>query len=258
MQRHHSRQVSRWPTTRVSVGQARSHATSRTLDAFQDLAQPRRIRVIAVDDHTLVLDLLARAFGAEPDIEVVGTATSLAALAELAQQANLRPDVVVMDRHLPDGTGMDGCRLAKARWPGARVLILAGIDEPADVPAAIEAGADGYFVKSGRMSTVIDAIRSAFAGELLLTPELLGEIARGLGARQAEQVLLEPLTPRELTVLRLLAFGHATSRIAAELHLSQGTIRVYVEGLRRKFGVSTKLEAVSAAIQHRIVEVPIS
>jgi DNA-binding NarL/FixJ family response regulator len=218
----------------------------------------RPIRVIVVDDHALVLDLLARAFTAEPDIEVIGTAGSIAAFAELTQQPHLRPDVVVMDRHLPDGTGLDGCSLAKARWHGVKVLVLAGSADPADVLAAIEHGADGYYMKTGAMRTVIDAIHSAVAGELLLTPELLGEIARELGSRTAEQVLIEPLTPRELTVLRLLAFGHATKTIAEELSMSQGTVRVHVEALRRKFQVSSKLEAVSAAIQHRIIEVPLA
>lgn len=231
----------------------------RGIDA-QDMGAlaSRPIRVIAVDDHALVLDLLARAFAAEPDIEVIGTAGSIAAFAEMTQQADLRPDVIVMDRHLPDGTGLDGCRLAKARWHGVKVLVLAGSAEPTDVLAAIEHGADGYYMKTGAMRTVIEAIRSAVAGELLLTPELLGQIARELGSRTAEQVLIEPLTPRELTVLRLLAFGHATKTIAEELSLSQGTVRVHVEALRRKFHVSSKLEAVSAAIQHRIIEVPVA
>jgi DNA-binding NarL/FixJ family response regulator len=161
-----------------------------------------------------------------------------------------------MDRVLPDGTGMDGCRVAKARWPDVKVLVLTGSVDPSDAFAAIESGADGYYLKVGTMTSVIDAIRSAVAGELLLTPAFLGDIARELGSRHAAQVLTEPLTPRELTVLRLLAFGHATRMIATELELSPGTVRVHVEALRRKFQVSSKLEAVSMAIQHRIIEIP--
>jgi two-component system nitrate/nitrite response regulator NarL len=122
--------------------------------------------------------------------------------------------------------------------------------------AAIKAGADGYYLKAGTMATLIEAIRSAVAGELLLTPAFLGDIARELGSRRATQILTEPLTPRELTVLRLLAFGNPTKVIAEKLDLSQGTVRVHVEALRRKFQVSSKLEAVTTAIQHRIIEIP--
>jgi DNA-binding NarL/FixJ family response regulator len=213
---------------------------------------------MVVDDHVLVLQALARAFQEAPDLDVVGTAASLHDLESLLTEPHLEPDVVVMDHHLGDGSGIDGCHLVRARWPRAHVLMLSGSGERADALAAIEAGADGYFLKTCRVGSMIESIRAAFAGELLLTPELLGDIARRLPERHVEQVLTHPLTPRELTVLRLLSRGRSTRAIAGELQLSQGTVRVHVEAIRRKFHVSSKLEAVSAAIQHRIVEVPIS
>lgn len=219
---------------------------------------PPRIRVVVVDDHTLVLQALARSFEAAPDLVVVGTAASLHDLAALCTDPHLAPDVVVMDHHLSDGSGIDGCHLVRARWPRVHVLMLSGAGGTADTLAAIEAGADAYLLKTCHVGSMIESIRAAFAGELLLTPEMLGDIARQLPERQTEQVLLQPLTPRELTVLRLLSRGRSTRAIAGELELSQGTVRVHVEAIRRKFQVSSKLEAVSAAIRHRIVEVPVS
>ena len=216
------------------------------------------IRVILVDDHLLILDALTRALQSEPDIAVIGTAASLHELEALGHAPGHQPDVVIMDLGLPDGSGIDGCRLVRARWPGTRIIILSGSDDAADVLAAVEAGADGYLLKANRVRTVIAAVRAAVAGEVLVSPDLLGTIARRLAGRPTKQVLAQPLTPRELTVLRLLSLGHSTRAIASKLELSQGTVRVHVEAIRRKFNVSSRLEAVSAAIQHRIVAVPIA
>ncbi|MEO8272788.1 MAG: response regulator transcription factor [Chloroflexota bacterium] len=214
------------------------------------------IRLVIVEDHLMVLQALTQALEAEPGLEVIGTAVSLHELEALFTGSPLHPHVVVMDRRLPDGSGIDGCRLVRARWPGARILMLSGAGGPEQVFEAIEAGADGYLLKTTGVATLVGAIRAAAAGEMLLTPEFLGAVARRLARRPAEQVLTSPLTPRELTVLRLLSFGRSTRGIADELDLSQGTVRVHVEAIRRKFHVTTKLEAVSAAIRHRIVDVP--
>jgi DNA-binding NarL/FixJ family response regulator len=220
------------------------------------LFHERLARVVLVDDHRFVLDALTKVIAREPDLTVVATATSLAELAELAAHGHVHPDVVLLDYSLPDGTGVDACRLAKAAWPHARVVILTGTELPDTLVHAIEAGADGYLVKSESVATVLATVRAAAAHELLLTPAIVGEIARRLAHVTPEQVLLTPLTPRELTVLKALALGHSTGLIASDLGLSQGTVRVYIEAIRRKFHVSSRLEAVSAAVQHHIVEVP--
>lgn len=213
----------------------------------------QQIRVLLVDDHRMILDLLTASLGRWPDMQVVGTAESLRALAEIQIS---RPDVVLMDYHLADGTGAEGCRIVKARWPQARIVMLTGVDRGPVMLAAVEAGADGYLVKTGAQSEVVAAVRAAFGQEVLLSPDVLGEIARGLAGPPRAPVLLEPLTPRELTVLKALALGRSTATIATDLGMRPGTVRVHVEAIRRKFQVSSKLEAVSIAIRHRIVEVP--
>jgi DNA-binding NarL/FixJ family response regulator len=233
---------------------------AQTAAAPAPLALPTApaIRVVIVEDHTLVLQALAHAFEGAPGLDVVGTAASLHDFEVLCMQPRLEPDVVVIDHRLSDGSGIDGCRLLLARWPRAHVLMLSGSGGRSDALAAIEAGADAYLLKTMRLGAMIQSIRAAFAGEILLTPQVLGDIARRLPERSAEEVLTRPLTPRELTVLRLLAHGRSTRAIASELGMTPGTVRVHVEALRRKFQVSSKLEAVSAAIRHRIVEVPLS
>jgi DNA-binding NarL/FixJ family response regulator len=211
--------------------------------------------LLVVHHHQFVLDALSCVLNREPDLDVAGTAGSLAELAELSLRGHLRPDVILLDQTLPDGTGVDACRMAKASWPGASIVMLTGSGSPSALMGAVEAGADGYLVKSESMVSVLATVRSAAAHELLLTPAVVGEIARRLARVTPTQVLLKPLTPRELTVLKALALGHSTGVIAEELGLSPGTIRVHVEAIRRKFHASSRLEAVSAAVQHHIVDV---
>ena len=211
--------------------------------------------ILLVDDHEFVLDALSRIVSRERDLRVVGTAGSLADLAELSAHGHVHPDVILLDYSLPDGTGPDACRLAKASWPDARIVMLTGTATPEGLIHAIEAGADGYLVKTESVATVLATVRAAAAHELLLTAEIVGEIARRLAGVTPEQVLLTPLTPRELTVLKALAMGHTTGAIAIDLGLSPGTVRVHVEAIRRKFHASSRLEAVSAAVQHHIVDV---
>jgi two-component system response regulator DevR len=219
--------------------------------------QNATIRVLLVDDHEMILESLASALGSRPEIELVGSAASIRELQDLHAA---HPDVVLMDYRLPDGTGADGCRLVKARWPDARVIILTGYDADGAALAAVTAGADGFLLKSGRVAVLVDAIHAAFAHQPVLSPAMLGVLAGRLSTPESgspSKSLGDPeaLTPRELTVLRALAKGRSTRAIADDLSLSQGTVRVYVEAIRRKFHVSSRLEAVSSAIAHHIVEI---
>jgi DNA-binding NarL/FixJ family response regulator len=212
-----------------------------------------RIELLLVDDHQAVVEALASAFGREPDIHVVCSAASVR---EVADCRAARPDVALVDFGLPDGTGADACRLIKARWPETRIVMLSATDHERDVLASIRAGADGYVTKGQRLAVLVGILRDAYAGKPVIAPELLGQIAQGLHDRPAEPFLAAPLTPRELSVLRALADGHSTHGIAEEMGIAEGTVLRHVEAIRRKFGVSTRLEAVTKAIQHHIVEPP--
>jgi DNA-binding NarL/FixJ family response regulator len=214
---------------------------------------PPRIRVFLVDDHSVVLEALASTLGRQHDMVVVGTAGSVREVADLVQVA---PDVAIVDYHLPDGTGADACRQIKARWPGARIVMLSASGGQEMVLGALRAGADGYVNKGERLSVVVEAVRNAHARRPIIGPAQLGQIVSDLRASPRTAPLREHLTSRELTVLKALTLGKATRAIAADLGITEGTVRRHVEAIRRKFGVASKLEAVSAALQHRIVELP--
>jgi len=222
-------------------------------DGDRAAAAVPQIRVFLVDDHSVVLEALASALGRQPDMIVVGSAGSVREVTEIVLETL---DVAIVDYQLPDGTGADACRQIRARWPGSRIVMLSGTSDQGSVLGALRAGADGYVTKGERLSVVVDAIRNAYARRPIIGAAQLGQIADVLRASPRAAPLREPLTSRELTVLKSLTLGRSTRDIAGDLGISEGTVRRHVEAIRRKFGVASKLEAVSAALQHGIVELP--
>jgi DNA-binding NarL/FixJ family response regulator len=216
----------------------------------------RPIRVLLVDGHRLVLDALAQVIGLEPDMRIVGTAVSVA---EARAAARVPVDVVLMDYHLQDGTGVEATRVIKARWPSCRVLMLTGIDDDEAILEAIQAGADGYLTKDQAVAEVVDAVRAAHQGAILLPRSTIVTIARRVAEardRRAGQTPVEPLTPRELEVLRALTEGLSTSEICDRLAIAPNTLRTHVQNIMGKLRVHSKLEAVASALRHRMVEPP--
>jgi DNA-binding NarL/FixJ family response regulator len=212
-----------------------------------------RIGVVLVDDQELILDALSGALARDPAFDVVATAGSIGGLDALDVQ---RPDVFVVDYGLPDGTGVDACQVIHARWPHAAIVLASGDVPRDDLLACVRAGVDAYVPKGAHLAELALAIRTVHGHGVQLDKGLLDQIIEGLPVRGHPDapVLSEPLTPRELGVLRLLAQGASTRSIAQQLHVTEGTVRTHVEAIRRKFGVRSKLEAVSAALRHRIVE----
>jgi DNA-binding NarL/FixJ family response regulator len=216
----------------------------------------RPIKVLLVDDHQLLTDSLARLLAAEPDIEVVGIGASVAEAKQLAAE---RMDVVLMDYRLPDGTGAEATRAIKARWPSARVVMLTAVQDDETVLESIQAGADGYLTKDRAAEDVVHAVRAAHAGETLLPRSVIVEIARRVAAareRGDERRIVEPLTPRELEVLRALTEGLSTPEICEQLFIAPNTLRTHVQNIMGKLRVHSKLEAVAFALRYRLVEPP--
>jgi DNA-binding NarL/FixJ family response regulator len=216
----------------------------------------RRIRVLFVEDHQLLADALAALLGREPDIEVVGVARTVAEAKSLSKE---RLDVVLMDYHLPDGTGAEATRSIKARWPAARVVMVTALTDDETVLESIQAGADGYLTKDRAAEDVVQAVRAAHAGETLLPRSVIVEIARRVAAareRGDERRMVEPLTPRELEVLRALTDGLSTPEICDKLFIAPNTLRTHVQNIMGKLRVHSKLEAVAFALRYRLVEPP--
>jgi DNA-binding NarL/FixJ family response regulator len=219
-------------------------------------ADPRRIRVLLVDDHQLLTGSLAAVLAREPDMEVVGEASTVAEAKSMARE---RLDVVLMDYRLPDGTGAEATRAIKARWPACRVVMLTAVNDDETILESIQAGADGYLTKESAVDEVVSAVRAANAGETLLPHSvIMGIAARVVAARDksVERRQIEPLTPRELEVLKALTEGLSTPEICERLFIAPNTLRTHVQNIMGKLRVHSKLEAVAFAIRNRLVEPP--
>lgn len=212
--------------------------------------------MLFVEDHQLLGDALSALLAREPDIEVIGVARSVAEARTLTRNP---VDVVLMDYHLPDGTGAEATRSVKARWPAARVVMVTALSDDETVLESIQAGADGYLTKDRAADEVVQAVRAAHAGETLLPRQVIVEIARRVSAardRDEERRMVEPLTPRELEVLRALVDGLSTPDICARLFIAPNTLRTHVQNIMGKLRVHSKLEAVAFALRYRLVEPP--
>ena len=215
------------------------------------------IRVLLVEDEELLADVLSRQLSAVPWIHLVGVARSVAEARTLARE---RLDVVLMDFILPDGTGAEATRAIKARWPAARVVMLSSISDDPTILDSIQAGADGYLAKGTTSGeALVQAIRDAHAGDILLPRSVIMGIAQRVAAQReqaSDRRTVEPLTPRELEVLRALTEGLSTPDICDRLFIAPNTLRTHVQNIMGKLHVHSKLEAVSFALRHRIVEPP--
>ncbi|CAN5654039.1 response regulator transcription factor [soil metagenome] len=214
------------------------------------------IRVLLVDDHQLLTDALAGLLGREADIEVVGIALTVRDAESAAVE---QIDVVLMDYALPDGTGAEATRAIKARSPSTRVIILTAITDDETVLDAIRAGADGYLTKDRASEEVVNAVRAAHAGEILLPRAVVYEIAERVALTRRRKLVEQPveqLTPRELEVLTALAEGLSSPEICARLFIAQNTLRTHVQNIMSKLRVHSKLEAVAFALRHELVPLP--
>jgi two-component system response regulator DesR len=194
-----------------------------------------RIRVLIAEDQGMVLGALAALLELEPDIEVVGRARDGEEALDLA--ATARPDVVLTDIEMPRRTGLELAAELKARGSPARVVILTTFARGGYLRRALAAGAAGYLLKDAPSERLAEAIRRVHAGLRAVDPEL--------AAAAWEEA--DPLTDRERQVLRLAGEGATSARIAAELHLSEGTVRNYLSEAIGKVGAENRVEAARLA-----------
>jgi two-component system, NarL family, response regulator LiaR len=205
------------------------------------------IRVLIVDDHSVVREGLRMFLVRDPDLEVVGEAADGAEALEQARQ--MRPDVVVMDLLMPVMDGIAATHSIRRELPETEVLALTSVLESASVVEAIRAGAIGYLLKDTQASELRKAIKAAAAGQVQLSPQASAYL---LGAVRTPE-LPEPLTPREMDVLRLLSQGQSNKEIARALHLVEETVKSHVRHILAKLGVQSRTQAVLAAIRLGIV-----
>jgi len=204
------------------------------------------VRVLIVDDHAVFSDGLATILGTEPEIEVVGKGGSVQEAISSARA--LQPDVVLLDVHLPDGSGIQAAAAIKKDRPQTQVVILTSDEEESVLRSAVQAGVTGYLSKHESAAQVVQAVRSAARGEALIAPYMLARLLRGL-RKTDEPGPATPLTPRELAVLSELSLGHDNEAVARTLTMSPNTVRTHVQNILSKLKVHSKLEAVSRGIR---------
>ena len=211
------------------------------------------IRVLIVDDHAVFSDALATILRTEADVEVVGKGGTVQEAISLAR--TLQPDVVLLDVHMPDGSGIQAAAAIKKDRPQTQVVILTSDEEESVLRSAVQAGVTGYLSKHESAAQVVQAVRGAARGEALIAPYMLARLLQGL-QKKAEPGPTTPLTPRELVVLREFSLGHDNETVAKMLKMSPNTVRTHVQNILSKLGVHSKLEAVSKGIREGWIRIP--
>ncbi len=207
-----------------------------------------RIKVLIVDDHTVVRRGLRGFFDLLDDIEVVGEAEDGRRAVALVDE--VLPDVVLMDIVMPVMDGIAAISEIKARHPDVEIVALTSFIEEDRVTAALEAGATGYLLKDAEADDVAIAIRRAQAGEVHLDPQVARLLARRVRNPRPDH---EPLTEREREVLRLVARGHSNKEIAALLDITERTARTHVSNILGKLDLASRTQAALWAIEHKAV-----
>jgi DNA-binding NarL/FixJ family response regulator len=208
------------------------------------------IRVLIADDHEVVRTGLKSLF-AGTDIEVIGEATS--GEETVAKALELNPHVVLLDIRMPGNDGLNALGRIKLDHPEMPVLVLSSYDNPTYVARAVALGASGYLLKTAAREEVVDAIRTAAAGESVWTREELRRVTGALATPRLAQDVEVPLTRRESEVLRQLALGLTNKEIAQALGISYETVKEHVQHILRKIGVADRTQAAVWAVRKGLV-----
>jgi DNA-binding NarL/FixJ family response regulator len=203
------------------------------------------IRIVVADDHPVVRDGLVAMLNTQADFEVVGEAAT--GVEVIQQVAVLQPDVLLLDLEMPEMDGVEALKHLRQENPDVRTIVFTAFDTDDRIVGAVQAGAQGYLLKGSPREEIFQAIRVVHAGGSLLQPlvasKLLRQVSEGF----------EPLTPRELEVLRLLAQGMQNKEIAAELTITERTVKFYVSSILGKLGAGNRTEAVAIAAQRGLI-----
>ena len=200
-------------------------------------------RILICDDHEVVREGLRGLIGRQADMTVVGEAGTVAEAVDAA--ARHKPDVVIMDIRLPDGSGVEACRAIREARPETKVIMLTSYADDDAVFASIIAGASGYLLKQTRGQAVVDAITAVAAGRSLLDPDVTGKVLERVRASRGEDPAIASLTEQERKVLAGLAEGKTNREIGETLFLSEKTVKNYVSRILDKLGLSRRAEHVA-------------
>ncbi len=207
------------------------------------MSEQDRIRVLTVDDHPLLREGISTLINNQPDMCIVGEASTGAEALERFRE--LRPDVTLMDVRLPDKSGIDAMVAIRNEFPDARVIMLTTSEGDVEIQRALGTGARGYILKSMPPKDVIEAIRIVHSGKKRIPP--------AIAAHLAEHYADEDLTAREIEVLQQISGGNRNRDIADRLFISEETVKVHIKHIMEKLGASDRTQAVAIAVRRGII-----
>jgi DNA-binding NarL/FixJ family response regulator len=201
------------------------------------------IRIMIVEDHSIVRQGLVALLRTVPDFVIVAEAGDGRKAIELYRQH--QPDVTLMDLRLPQMNGVEAIGRIRIDYPNARIIVLTTFDGDEDIYRALQAGARGYLLKGMTSDELVEAIRSVYAGKSRIPAPVAERLAERMGA--------PALTARETEVLHLIVGGNSNKEIAAALHISEATVKTHINSLLSKLGVTDRTQAATTALQRGIV-----
>lgn len=202
------------------------------------------IRVLSVDDHPLLRGGIAALIGIQTDMEVVAEASD--GMESLEQFRKHRPDITLMDLQMPGMNGIDAIRAIRAEFPEARIIVLSTHAGDVQVSRALKTGARAYLLKGSLRNELLETIRAVHSGQKRVSTEVAVEIA--------EHSADDGLTPREVDVLRFIAKGNANKAIAAQLSLTEETIKSHIRNILSKLQANDRTHAIAIAVKRGIIE----
>jgi DNA-binding NarL/FixJ family response regulator len=208
------------------------------------------IRVMVVDDHPIVRQGVRSLLSNYADLEIVGEADN--GLAALRHAAELMPNVILLDIRMPGETGIDLIKRLQQTAPAAKVLMLTSFDDREYVTGALRAGAHGYVLKSISDETLVNAIRSVYFGERVLSPQVLDQMIQHFTADTLEPEVVD-LTEDERCIMRLLANGASNNKIASDLYMSETTVKRKLQEVFEKLAVHSRAQAAAEAVRRHLI-----
>lgn len=213
-----------------------------------------RIRILLVDDHALFRSGVRSLIQKVDEFEIVGEAGDGLEGAKRAKQ--LKPDVVLLDLHMPGINGLESLKLIHEGDPTIHVLMLTVSEESDDLMRCLRAGATGYLLKNIEVATLTDAIRMASRGEFVISPRLMGALlgaqreVPNAGRARPNDAIVDRLSQRERDVLGFLAKGQSNKEIARALDLAESTVKIHVQSILKKLELSSRVQAAVFAVEH--------
>ena len=204
----------------------------------------KSIRILVVDDHPLLREGIAALIADQEDMKIVAEASS--GHEAIEQFRKHKPDITLMDLQMPEGNGIDAMISVRSEFPHARFIVLTTYSGDVHVSRALKAGAKGFLLKSLLRKELLDTIRAVHAGQK--------RIASDVAAQLADHLVDDPLTAREIEVLRLVAAGNANKLIADQLSITEETVKGHVKNILSKLGANDRTHAVTIGLKRGIIE----